>query len=152
MKHKINVNIHVCMVNFRKLWMGSGYIYWWGAVYMCMVSKCLHNKYLILSEKSNKWECLVENFIHESLAWETGQLLLTSSTIDKLHSFIHSFIPSFIHSFKIGIPGPWTTFVDPVYGPFFHESTQWTTLNFWRRIQKVKGSFIGFNPNKWLGL
>ena len=29
-------------------------IYWWGAVYMCMVSKCLHNKHLILSEKSNK--------------------------------------------------------------------------------------------------
>ena len=29
-------------------------IYRWGAVNMCMVSKCLHKKYLIPSAKSNK--------------------------------------------------------------------------------------------------
>ena len=42
---------------------------------------------------------LVECFIDEPLARETGRPLPTSSTINKVHSFIHSFIHSIVYMY-----------------------------------------------------
>ena len=42
---------------------------------------------------------LVECFIHEPLTRETGRPLPTSSTINKVHSFIHSFIHSIVYMY-----------------------------------------------------